>query len=116
MTEKQCFIETVENLFKNETNNIPIEASNYLFKLKNSFENKEIITEKGKIILNFLQKHPDTEFKSKEIAEFLQLGSRQISGSMRKLITENFVEKTSIEGVTASYRITDKGKNFKIED
>ena len=40
--------------------------------------------------------------------------SKKISGSMRKLVTDGFVEKIGANPVV--YALTDKGKNFNIQD
>jgi predicted transcriptional regulator len=58
-------------------------------------------------------------FTSKEIAEGLFTSSRSVSSSMRKLITEGFVEKLTLEPIT--YGLTDKGttkdlSNVNIEE
>lgn len=111
MTEKECFINVIENYFANSEQ--PPGAVSYFNKLKNTpVKEKPLVTEKGKIVLDFLKANPDQEYTAKDIAEELQVSSRQVSGSARKLITDNFVEKTSIEGATSTYKITDDGKNL----
>ena len=52
--------------------------------------------------------------KAKEIAEGMFISSRAVSGAMRKLVTDGFVEKVGQDPVI--YSITEKGKNIKIED
>lgn len=88
-------------------------ALDYFNSLKNS-KAKElpILTENGRKILSFMQKNKDNYnniFKAKDIAEGLSVSSHSVSGSMKKLITEGFVNKISQEPVT--YCITDKGLN-----
>lgn len=83
----------------------------YLEILENQ-EVKPVLTENGKTILDYMQKSTDTNFKAKDIAEGLFVSSRVVSGSLRKLVNDGFVEKVSNEPVI--YILTDKGKNFII--
>lgn len=53
-------------------------------------------------------------WKAKDIAEGLFVSSRTVSGSIRKLVTDGFVEKVSQDPVI--YSITEKGKNINIEE
>lgn len=76
--------------------------------------NKPILTDSGLAILEFLQSSEKTNWKAKDIAEGMDLPSRKVSGSMRKLTTDNFVEKYGQNPVI--YSLSDKGKNFNIEE
>ena len=49
---------------------------------------------------------------AKDIAEGLFVSSRTVSGAMRKLVTDGYVEKVGQEPVV--YAITEKGKNIEI--
>ena len=51
--------------------------------------------------------------KARDIAEGLFVSSRAVSGSLRKLVTDGFVEKVGQD--PAIYTITEKGKNYNIE-
>ena len=51
--------------------------------------------------------------KARDIAEGLFISSRAVSGAMRKLVTDGFVEKVGQDPVI--YSITDNGKNIDIE-
>ena len=76
---------------------------------------KPVLTDKGKQVLMYLQQNQDkTLWKAKDIADGLYASSRGISGSLRKLATDGFVEKMGSS--PAIYSITEKGKNFIIED
>lgn len=82
---------------------------------KSNKSNSEI-TENGKKILAWLQEHSsDTEnmFASKEIASDLLISGRSVSGSMRKLVNDGFVEKNGTNPI--QYSLTDYGKNYTIE-
>jgi predicted transcriptional regulator len=52
-------------------------------------------------------------FKAKDIAEGLFISSRAVSGAIRKLVTDGYVEKVGQDPTI--YSITDKGKNIKID-
>jgi predicted transcriptional regulator len=52
--------------------------------------------------------------RAKDNGEGLFIGSRAVSGAMRKLVDDGFVEKLGQNPVI--YSITEKGKNIKIED
>jgi predicted transcriptional regulator len=73
-----------------------------------------LFTDNGKLILKFLQEHQETPmWKARDIAEGLFISSRAVSGAMRKLVTDGFVEKVGQDPVI--YSITDNGKNIDIE-
>ena len=72
------------------------------------------ITDNGKMILKHLQSIPFGSYKSKDIAEDLFVSSRVVSGGMRKLVSDGFVEKIGTDPVV--YSITEKGKNYIIND
>jgi DNA-binding MarR family transcriptional regulator len=75
---------------------------------------KPLFTDNGKLIMKFLQDHPETAmWKARDIAEGLFISSRAVSGAMRKLVTDGFVEKVGQDPVI--YSITENGKNITIE-
>ena len=75
---------------------------------------KPMFTDNGKLIMEYLKSLPDdiSAMKSKDIAEALVVSSRTVSGSMRKLVSDGFVEKIGDSPVL--YKITEKGKNIEI--
>lgn len=76
---------------------------------------KPLFTDNGKKIFTFLKDHLDTElWKAKDIAEQLSMSSRSISGSIRKLVSDGFVEKVSTDPII--YTLTETGKNYIIEE
>lgn len=76
--------------------------------------NKPEITDNGKLILKYLQDNQESAMlKAKDIAEGLEISSRTVSGAIRKLVSDNFVEK--IGQNPAIYTITKKGKNYNID-
>lgn len=75
---------------------------------------KPELTDNGKLVLGWLQNAPVGIYKSKDIAEGLFVSSRQVSGALRKLTTDGFVDKVGNDPVL--YTLTEKGKNYKIEN
>ena len=86
----------------------------YLEALADKKNEKPEVTDNGKLILKYLQDAPAGIYKAKDIADGLFVSSRNVSGAMRKLSADGFVEKVGES--PALYTITEKGKNYKIED
>lgn len=115
---KQEFLEFLESLMKaapevvNEkmTDNV----KRFIETLSEVEVDKPIITDNGKVILDYMQKATGTPImKAKDIADGLLVSSRKVSGGLRKLVTDGFVEKVGKDPVI--YALTEKGKNFIIE-
>ena len=76
---------------------------------------KPMFTDNGKLILKHLQANQqEAMWKARDVAEGLFISSRAVSGAMRKLVTDGYVEKVGQDPVV--YSLTEKGKNIKIED
>ena len=119
MSKKQEFIKVVEGLFEENADAIPQEALDYLedLKAKKTSTRAVEITENGKAILEYMQgavEESDNSFLSKDIAEGMFTSSRSVSGAMRKLVTDGFVDKS--EDSPIIYNLTDKGKEFEIQE
>ena len=116
MSKKQEFIDFVETyLMSNcKQEDIPEGVMIYWNALKTKEEKeKPLFTDNGKMILSYLREHPEvTTWKAKDIAEGMFVSSRVVSGSIRKLVTDGFVEKVSKDPVI--YSITDLGKTIEI--
>lgn len=115
MTNKELFIAEIEN--KLETLQLSEGAKAYFEALKSQAPAKEKteLTENGAKILKFMQDSRNDYnniFKSRDIAEGLFVSSRSVSGAMKKLITEGFVEKIGTDPVV--YALTDKGANKEV--
>ena len=124
MTKREAFIEIVEEIFSRPdiyTENYPDTyalADEYWneFKAGKIKESKEI-TENGKKLLAWMQENVETKsniFTSKEAAEALFTSGRSIAGSMRKLVSDGYVEKMGKNPV--QYSLTEKGKLYTIID
>jgi DNA-binding MarR family transcriptional regulator len=116
MSKKQEFIDFIEELIKNSNKEIPENVKTYWEAFCSKEENeKPMFTDDGKMILKCMQdNHEKTQlWKAKDIAEELFVSSRKVSGAIRKLVNDGFVEKLAKEPVV--YELTEKGKNIVIE-
>lgn len=117
MSKKQKFIEYVEDgLFsKIDINELDPDVLSYWEALKGTKEiDKPMFTDNGKLIMEYLKSLPDGSpaLKSKDIAEALFISSRSVSGAMRKLVNDEFIEKIGQDPIM--YNLTEKGKNIEI--
>lgn len=116
--KKQEFINFIRNLMdKNPDEQMNEEAALYWEALQTSNEEKEkpLFSENGKLILKFLQENQETNlWTSKNLGQALGISSRSVSGSMRKLVDNGFVEKMGESPI--AYTITEKGINYKFEE
>lgn len=86
----------------------------YIDALTDKKAEKPALTDNGKMVLKYLQNAEPGIYKAKDIADGLFVASRNVSGAMRKLVTDQFVEKVGEQ--PALYTLTEKGKNFVIEE
>lgn len=84
----------------------------YMEALVTSESDKPEITDNGKIVLKYMQDNPAPTYKARDIGEGLFVSSRMVSGALRKLVSDGFVDKISTDPVI--YAITEKGKNYNI--
>lgn len=128
MTKKEAFIKWVIKAFEpidittlstTEVDEETALALEYFNELRTTTDKKvpAVITENGTKILKYMQENFEkynNVFNSKGIGEGIFVSSRSVSGSMKKLIAEGFIEKIGQNPV--SYAITEKGKNKKLND
>ena len=123
MSKKVEFIKYVENIFSVlKSNNIAIEDMNdearaYWSGLQVGVGvgDKAAFTEGGKMIMAYLQANPTKDpLTARQIGENIGISSRSVVGSIRKLVSDGFVEKVGQEPST--YFITTKGKEIILED
>ena len=115
MSLKQDFISYVESNFV--TNPMPENLTEYWEKFKggSGSGDKPQFTENGKKILIYLKDHTDVKtWKAKDIAEGMFISSRTVSGAIRKLVTDGYVDKVGQDPTI--YCITEKGINTIIND
>lgn len=119
MTKKEVFINEIEQLLKDSNYELAPDAQTYFEALKmgagTGAGEKPAFTETGAMILKFMQENYEATknlFKAKDMADQMGVGSRTVSGSMKKLITDGYVEK--IEGSSpAVYSLTPEGKDVQ---
>lgn len=114
MIEKEIFIEEIENAIENGLG-LSDEALEFFNKMK-SQEEKPAFTDNGKKVLQYAQanwQYVNNIFTSKNIGEGLEMPSRSVSGSMRKLVSDGYMVKVSTSPV--AYAITDLGKEYPLE-
>ena len=119
MSKKSKFIECLEDGFfsKVNLNELDPDVVSYWEALKGANDvEKPTFTDNGKLVMEYLQNLPDgaPAMKAKDIAEGLFISSRTVSGAMRKLVTDGFVEKLGDSPVM--YIITEKGKITNINE
>lgn len=103
---KIIFIETVEKLFEAYPLAVPAEALDFFDDYKKAKGKNKPFTEKGIVILTAMREVDDW-ITAKSLGERIDVSGRSVSTSMRKLITDGYVEKRA--GNPASYRLTESG-------
>lgn len=116
MSKRDEFVEFVEILLEESHRPCPENVRAYLDAIKGNEDTgeKPMFTDNGKAILRYLQGAPEGMYKAKDIAEGMFIASKSVSGAMRKLCTDGFVEKVGKDPVV--YTITEKGKNVQFEE
>lgn len=116
MTRKQEFIEFIDELMvaaPDVAAKMSDDVKAYLEVFRGKDADKPLFTDNGKLILKFLQDNIDrTMWKAKDIGEGLFISSRAVSGAIRKLVTDGYVEKVGQDPVV--YAITEKGKTIDL--
>lgn len=78
---------------------------------------QSVITEKGIKILKAMQENKEkylNVFTSKQLGELVAMAPRSVSGSMKKLINQGYVEKKGISPV--SYGLTSGGDALQLDN
>lgn len=119
MSKKSEFIDYVRALRAAASDEILIseEAQSYWDALcGGKADDKPTFTDNGKLVMKYLQSLPTDSpmMKAKEIAEGMFVSSRTVSGAMRKLVTDGYVEKVGQDPVM--YALTETGRNIEIEE
>ena len=90
------------------------ELRSFLAALDAKGSDKPAFSEVGLQIFEYLRDGHEKNNKAKDIAEGMGLPSKKVSGAMRKLVTDGYVEKFGSNPVI--YSLSEKGKNFDIEN
>ena len=110
-------IEDFDKYFNHTTDTYEFFKEDFEKILKGIIPVQKGITENGVKILKIMQDKVDQYnniFTSKNIGEFLFMSPRSVSGSMKKLISDSYVETIGANPV--SYGLTDLGKNYKFDN
>lgn len=91
------------------------DIKSYIEAMVGAPDEKPVLTDNGKLVLTYMRDNPMSYYKSKDIAEGLFVSSRTVSGAMGKLVKDGFVEKVAGSSPIV-YILTNKGKEFKIDD
>lgn len=115
MSKKTEFINFIDTLITENDVKVPEPVAIYWEAFKGQADaEKPMFTDNGKLILDYLQKNANVSmWKARDIAEGMFISSRAVSGAMRKLITDGFVEK--IGENPSVYAITEKGKEINLD-
>lgn len=118
MSKKDSFILEVTKALDNGTLKLSEDATLYFEALKGGDGNGgKVFTENGAIVLQVMKDNKDkfnNFFKAKDLAEVAGLSSRTVSGAMRKLVTDGYVEKMGENPVV--YSLTEKGIDVNISN
>lgn len=117
MTKREAFIEEVKSLLAHGYELSP-DAQIFFLSLQNGNDKeKKRFTENGRLILRYMQENVSSTgnlFKAKDIGEGLGISSRTVSGAIRKLVTDAFVEK--LDGSPITYSLTSAGTEINLDE
>ena len=122
MNKKDMFIAMVEELIAKGNVDMAShgDALAYFEAFKSSIDStakKAKFTDNGKLILKYMRENLDETqnmFKARVVAEGIFISSRSVSGSMRKLVTDGYVEKIGADPII--YSLTELGKQVAIDE
>ena len=113
---KEKFIEEISKLLDDIPDSLALSENAYeywlLIKEGKNGDSKDM-TENGAKVLHFMQEKWESfnnVFTAQNIGEGLFMAPRSVSGSMRKLITNGYVEKVGSK--PTSYALTNCGKDY----
>ena len=122
MTDRESFVDYVGRIIEEFDKDITKtthgeQVRRYWKVLLDGEETDKRVTENGQKILIFMQENEEAMnniFTSKEIAEALFVSGRSISGSMRKLFGDGYINKEGNNPV--KYSLTDLGRNLSLKN
>ena len=121
MTNKEMFIQEIEEILADRCKTFGDDglsegARAYFETLKATPEKeKEPFTENGAKVLIWMQENYESYnniLKAKEIGDGLFCSSRTVSGALRKLVTDGYVNKTA--GTPTCYSLTESGMTVEV--
>lgn len=90
------------------------ELRSFLAALDTKGSDKPAFSEVGLQIFEYMRQGHEKNNKAKDIAEGMNLPSKKISGAMRKLVSDGYVEKFGQSPVI--YNLTEQGIQFNLEE
>ena len=124
MNKKDLFVMMVEAFLEKGTVDGTLsacqldEAIAYFYAFKSTQDkkaDKPQFTDNGKLILKAMIENNEERanmFSAKQIAEYAFITSRQVSGAIRKLVTDGYCEKVGQDPII--YSLTDLGKQIDV--
>ena len=113
MSIKNEFLAFFDDLVKDIE--VPENVRAYVDAIRDAKEdNKPLFTDNGKLILEYLQGVQVMPYKAKDIADNIGITSKSVSGAMRKLVTDGYIEKVGKNPVV--YVINEKGINVNFKE
>ena len=119
MTKREKFIDEITKLLQDcPENYLSTDALDFWNALQITEDNeKPAFTENGKKILQYIKDNKDNFnnlFKAKDIGEGINLSSRTVSGSLRKLVNDGYLEKMGENPKV--YSLTTKGEETSLDE
>lgn len=114
MAKKSVFVKEVQSLIDNETIILSDDAMEFW---KEFITPAREVTENGAKVLQWMQKQTqegEVSFTANVIGNGIFASSRQVVGYVSSLVKKGYVDKTGKSPV--SYSLTDKGKEFSVEN
>ena len=119
MTKRETFIDEITKLLQDKPENFLSEDALDFWNALQIIEDdtKPTFTENGKKILQYIKNNKDNFnnlFKAKDIGEGINLSSRTVSGSLRKLVNDGYLEKMGENPKV--YSLTSKGEETSLDE
>lgn len=114
MNKCEQFLSFFDSMAQKLDEPIPQEVKEFYDMLKEKHVEKPMFTDSGLEIFEYLQNCDAKSLKAKDIADGMGISSRKVSGAIRKLCSDGYVEKYGQSPVI--YSLTEQGKNFNIEE
>ena len=113
----EAFLEkgTVEGILSTSQLDEAIAYFNAFKSTQDKKADKPQFTDNGKLILKAMIENNEERanmFSAKQIAEYAFITSRQVSGAIRKLVTDGYCEKVGQDPII--YSLTDLGKQIDV--
>ena len=113
----EAFLEkgTVEGILNTSQLDEAIAYFNAFKSTQDKKADKPQFTDNGKLILKAMIENNEERanmFSAKQIAEYAFITSRQVSGAIRKLVTDGYCEKVGQDPII--YSLTDLGKQIDV--